>query len=233
MTDSFTFLFPHTVHHLASPYYNYTVAKDNRTVVSHGQLKSKVLEYVRNSGKLMYLNLCGEHTLLPDGSTVLTDAEFIKNIKFQKTLDGAYTESINPANLFDPTFHLMSKSDIQRRFRPAEVNHVHSKEQYIRDASNTLYQTSVDDPCISEAYFYLKDITSNRAAFSLAKTFFVMFVLTCGVMLFTNDAAKLVIEPIERMMATGKKKERKKEKKKKERSVDSSIQCTRILTDSN
>ena len=189
------------LHRLTSPYYNYTVTGANRSTVSLPQLKGKIIEYVRNSGKLMYLDLCGQHNLVPEGQ-VLSDADWIKNIKFQATLDGQYTESINPDTFFNPAFHLHGKKDIQKRFRPAEVNHVSAQQHYIRDELNRLYQTSVKEPCVSEAYFYLKDATANRASLSLGKTFFVMFVLTCGVMLFTNDAATLVIEPIERMMAT-------------------------------
>jgi hypothetical protein len=105
---------------------------------------------------------------------------------------------------FNPSVHLFSKDVIQTRFRPEEVNHVAATQQYIRNADNQLYQVSKadDGECISEAYFYLKDLTSARASLSIGKTFCVMIILTCGVMLFTNDAATLVIEPIERMMAT-------------------------------
>jgi len=111
-------------------------------------------------------------------------------------------------NLFDPSVHLYSKADIQRRFRPSEVNHVAAQQTYIRKTvsgkPNVLYQIAVGEgeDCVSEAYFYLRDLTQSRASLSIGKTFFVMVVLTCGVMLFTNDAATLVIEPIERMMAT-------------------------------
>ena len=82
---------------MASPYYNYTLdgANETRSLVSKGQLKQKVLEYVRNSGKLMFMDLCGDHGLVPPG-TAISDADWIKDMKFQKTLDGGYTESINP-----------------------------------------------------------------------------------------------------------------------------------------
>ena len=116
--------------------------------------------------------------------------------------------SFSSDNLFDPSVHLYSKADIQRRFRPSEVNHVAAQQTYIRKTvngkPNVLYQIAVEEgeDCVSEAYFYLRDLTQSRASLSIGKTFFVMVVLTCGVMLFTNDAATLVIEPIERMMAT-------------------------------
>ena len=246
-TDSYQDFGLSDLHHLASPYYNYTLdgANETRSLVSKGQLKQKVLEYVRNSGKLMFMDLCGDHGLVPPG-TAISDAEWIKDMKFQKTLDGGYTESINPGrwwcgwcwtnwffrfcwadsfllvlfhssyschfffsdNLFDPSVHLYSKADIQRRFRPSEVNHVAAQQTYIRKTvsgkPNVLYQIAVGEgeDCVSEAYFYLRDLTQSRASLSIGKTFFVMVVLTCGVMLFTNDAATLVIEPIERMMAT-------------------------------
>ena len=190
------------LHHLASPYYNYTVPGGNRSVVSSPQLKAKVIEYARSSGKLMYLKLCGEHSLGVDESQILSETEWIKNIKFQKTFDGEYVEDTSPATGFNPAVHLLSKAEIQRRFRPAEVNHVSAAQSYVRDSKNKLFQISKDEPCVSEAYFYLKDLTMSRASLSIGKTIFVMFVLTGGVMLFTNDAATLVIEPIERMMAT-------------------------------
>lgn len=96
-TDSYQDFGLSDLHHLASPYYNYTLdgANETRSLVSKGQLKQKVLEYVRNSGKLMFMDLCGDHGLVPPG-TAISDAEWIKDMKFQKTLDGGYTESINP-----------------------------------------------------------------------------------------------------------------------------------------
>ena len=74
-------------------------------------------------------------------------------------------------------------------------------DKYRREADGTLVEMSAAEPCRSEAFFYIRDLTRSRSATSIGKTFFVMVVLTAGVMLFTNDSTTLVIEPIERMMS--------------------------------
>ena len=226
------------LHRLSTPYYNFTVPGSNRSVVSKPQLKAKVLEYVRNSGKLMYLDLCGDHGFVAEG-TPLSDVDWIKNVKFQKTKDSGFTESANIDLTygFDPKIHLTSKSEILKRYRTAEVNYVTSGANYMRDEKNVLYQTNQENPCVSEAYFYLKDVTRHRANLSIGKTLFVMVVLTVGVMSFTNDASKLVIEPIERMMATVMKlaenpleaTDKKRPKNNDEQNADDNAYETQLL----
>ena len=204
------------LHQLASPYYDQTLQDQNESLVTEHMLKQKVLEYVRSAGKLMYMNLCGDHGLNGEGVTVLSNATWIKNIKFQEDFTKDYKLSINPLNQWDPSYHLLPKSDIIKRFRAEEVTQVSVSDTYARalsgqtlnskaGATGTLKEISVSNPCVSEAIFYIRDVTRRRAGTSIGKTFFVMVVLTSGVMLFTNDSTTLVIEPIERMMKIVKK----------------------------
>lgn len=56
--------------------------------------------------------------------------------------------------------------------------------------------------CVSRAYFDVTSQTSLEAGLSMVKTFFVMVLLSAGSVMFTRDATKMVIEPIERMVCT-------------------------------
>merc|ERR1712216_427068 len=83
------------LHLLSSPYYNFTPPGGNHSLVSQPVIKQKVLEYVRSSGKLMYMNLCGEHGLNP-ASGIISEADFIKDVKFQENLATEFSENVSP-----------------------------------------------------------------------------------------------------------------------------------------
>lgn len=189
------------LHRMSSPYYNYTPAVSNRSLVSTEVLKYKIKEYVRNAGVLMHLKLCGDHGL-GDAEGVLTGQSWITDMKFQSDVTKTYTESVNPINGWDPSKHITSVSEIRRRYRSDEVLYAGIGTAYERRGPTLTLFEVFDSNCTSEAFFSNKHNTAHRAALGIGKTLVVMVILTLGVMAFTNDAAHLVIEPIERMMST-------------------------------
>jgi hypothetical protein len=53
----------------------------------------------------MYLNLCGDHGLVPDGD-VLSDAPWIKEMKFQSSLDAPYDQDTSPGKFIVQTMFI-------------------------------------------------------------------------------------------------------------------------------
>merc|ERR1712196_563432 len=122
-------------------------------------------------------------------------------MKFQKTSSGGFTESVNPLNNFDPKTDLQySLNEISQLFRDNEAPEVQTNAKYKLSGSSLIQE--FPGGCQSHGVFNNKDATTLAATLNLVKTILVMFVLTGAVMAFTNDAAHLVIEPIERMMST-------------------------------
>jgi class 3 adenylate cyclase len=186
------------LHQMASPFYN-----NSNNYVSDQIFKFKAIEYVRKSGRLMYLKVCGTHPF----KQVLSSEPWITNMKFQKTITGAFEASVNPINGWDPSYDLRfaTPAEIFTYYRSDEAEGVEVSSKYV--FQNGLKYQSFDlspgeSMCVSQAIFDNKAATTNAALLNLVKTLVIMVVLTTAVMAFTNDAANLVIEPIERMMST-------------------------------
>ena len=104
------------LHQLASPFYDFTPNGQNGSLVTKEMLKQKVIQYARSSGKLMYLNLCGDHGLNGENETLLTTADWMKTSSSRRIYEGLYAY-VNPINQWDLSY-IMPKSEIQRFSAP-------------------------------------------------------------------------------------------------------------------
>jgi class 3 adenylate cyclase len=158
-------------------------------------LKANVLEYVRNSGKLVNMRIGSLDPMKLQG--------WIDDIKFQDCTDSkcGYTEASNPENDWSAADYIPKYENIAEEFRTSEINAVagsgcvDSKGVY-----NYASETYTTDECTSIAAFDIKDDTTLEAGFNMVKTLFVMFMMALGAIMFQQDAQLLVIGPIERMM---------------------------------
>lgn len=114
------------------------------------------------------------------------------------------------------TFALHSEDYIDKWYRPTEAPRVEIFGCLGVFAANncqdpdanigvvTVPSASDTDYCVSIAIFNAKPEVQLAAGLNIVKTLFVMLVLVYGAVSFQNDAQKLVIGPIERMMDTVK-----------------------------
>jgi len=153
-------------------------------------LKANVFEYIRESGQLVHLKI---YNLDPD---VLLS--WIKEIRFQEEdcNDCEFILTTNPTNDWTASAFISDYDDVFLDFRKSELNLV--------GATGCLEESGVfnvnSDSCTSIAAFDITSSTSLEAGFNIVKTFFVMFMMALGAIMFQQDAQLLVIGPIERMM---------------------------------
>jgi len=152
-------------------------------------LKANVLEYVRTSGMLVHMKI---HNLDPATLNL-----WIDGIKFQaqdcETCE--YTTTTNPEIEWNPSAFIPNYDDIASNFRTSELNLAGATGCFADGQKN--YES---EDCSSLAIFDIKNDTTLEAGFNMLKTFFVMFMMALGAIMFQQDAQLLVIGPIERMM---------------------------------
>jgi class 3 adenylate cyclase len=182
------------LHRMASPYYN-----NSDNFVSAEVFKYKAKEYVRNSGRLLYLKVCGGHPF----NKVLTEEPWIKGIRYHASIYDEFDLETNPDyNNYNPKEFGVTLDTIDEQYRPDEAPKIQVMAVYKYESGKLFQDFDTNSDCTSSAIFDNKDVTQNAALLNLIKTLVVMGVLTTAVIAFTNDAAHLVIEPIERMMST-------------------------------
>lgn len=132
-----------------------------------------------------------------------TDA-WIKTMKFQSlATDGDYLDTETD---FTNVEHPITGWNSDVYTTKALVEETYRSSEFIKIESSGCYenQKCIDcdtvTTCMSYAYFDNVHGSQMSAATNVAKTFFIMFVLSIGVILFTRDAQSLVIGPIERMV---------------------------------
>ena len=152
---------------------------------------NNIREYARESGDLLYLQLYGVSDSQMD--------TYLRNMYFTNDDGANVTESPSTgwtyADLCTPT-------QIGDTLRSAEYSEIKMWGCF----DNVGFPTSQEaSDCQSRAFFSNKDDTEYEAAMNIAKTFFVMIVLSVGAIMFTRIAEQLVIGPIERMVNMVKK----------------------------
>ena len=152
---------------------------------------NNIREYARESGDLLYLQLYGVSDSQMD--------TYLRNMYFTNDDGANVTESPSTgwtyADLCTPT-------QIGDTLRSAEYSEIKMWGCF----DNVGFPTSQEaSDCQSRAFFSNKGDTEYEAAMNIAKTFFVMIVLSVGAIMFTRIAEQLVIGPIERMVNMVKK----------------------------
>lgn len=151
-------------------------------------MESTVQNYARLGGKLFWLEISG----IPK-PTVDT---WLSNVKFSNE-DGSAANPLNtnPENGWSPSFLWSSLSQLDN-YRATEAELVKNVGCY---SSSGVFTANAS--CTTMAYFDNTPTTVHNAVMSILKTNFVMLVLGAAVMMFTRDAERLVIQPIERMVS--------------------------------
>lgn len=133
-------------------------------------LKQSVVIYAASANNLLYMDLCNGCGRTYNFSTI------------KKWLRG------------EKGVHAMSSvAMINNKLRPEEIITVFIDECY--DAEGSIIQTG----CTSVAYFSAKQFLQLWSGMSILKTTIIILVLTITAWLFSKDAQRLVIGPIERM----------------------------------
>ena len=163
--------------------------------ISRSAFFDTLQQYVRDTGFIAHLQVCSA------GCAYTFPVDTIKAV-VQSTrypdASGGYTESADPDTGWSPTTGWMEPAEVERTLRESE---------YLRVTFLSCYNTStgqVDEDaataCTSVAYFDNRSNTRVEAILNLSKTVFIMVLLAVGTQMFTSDAQKLVIRPIERMV---------------------------------
>ena len=184
---------------------------------------NNIREYVRESGDLLYLQLYGVSDSQMD--------TYLRNMYFTND-DGAnvtespstgWTYAVRAVRMLlawsrvvfllpfasrcaglPPALEqdLCTPTQIGDTLRSAEYSEIKMWGCF----DNVGFPTSQEaSDCQSRAFFSNKGDTEYEAAMNIAKTFFVMIVLSVGAIMFTRIAEQLVIGPIERMVNMVKK----------------------------
>lgn len=91
----------------------------------------------------------------------------------------------------------VTDQDVLRDYRTTEIDSTQVSTCY--DAVTKL-EIPGSSACLSYAYFDARGTAIQDAYLNILKTIFVIVVLAAGVIMLTNDAENLVIQPIERMV---------------------------------
>lgn len=146
---------------------------------------NQLREYVGESGDLLHINLFH----VPDATldTWLQDIRFV---------DGSNNVTRSPSTGWDygDLCDVDTILDLYRHNEYVEIN-MYGCFDHLGYATSA---PALD--CHSQAYFSNKGATVYEAAMNIAKTVFVLIVLTVGAIMFTRIAETLVIGPIERMV---------------------------------
>ena len=129
--------------------------------------------------------------------------EFARNTKWSTW--NAVTNKVdvttaNAATQYNPSQEIRSVDEIKNVFRNTEYDVASASDCYDPDTRLVSSLTN----CTSYAYFDISSAVRTAALLNILQTIFVMIVLTAGSALLANDAERLVIRPIDKMVKSVK-----------------------------
>mmetsp|Transcript_17831 Transcript_17831/g.51102 ORF Transcript_17831/g.51102 Transcript_17831/m.51102 type:complete len:937 (+) Transcript_17831:323-3133(+) len=128
--------------------------------------------------------------------------EFARSTSWQDPESGL-EQTMNDALDYSPTTDIeLSEEGINEAYRASEYEVASASLCF--DEGGGSAKVPHDTSCGSFAYFDIRTAVRWAAALNIFQTIFVMIVLTGGSLMFSNDAEKLVIRPIERMVISVK-----------------------------
>ena len=161
------------------------------------QFKDNVQDLVRWQGRLAYLAVCEPGTDCHQHWSVATLGDMARSTRFkvdgtgEPAGPGEESTDTHPVTSWTPDLVKSSLEQVDETLRTNEY------ALFAVSACNT--GTGAVVPCNAIAVYDLRNATVLEAIFSIVKTLFVMVVIAVGALVFTQDAEKLVIRPIERM----------------------------------
>jgi class 3 adenylate cyclase len=160
--------------------------------VAESTFKSIYQNFVRQAGKPFFIGICMEgcNTTWPLSVT----NQWFLSTKFPADFNQPNTLYTDPVTGWNSSEWLHTEEEVLDLYRSNEASLTEQVGCY------NVEGVKISDACISRAYFDLTTEQRTEAGLSILKTFFIMLILGAGSVMFTRDAERLVITPIERMV---------------------------------
>ncbi|ETV65902.1 hypothetical protein H257_17537 [Aphanomyces astaci] len=145
----------------------------------------------RTTNDLMYLRM----STIPFDTTT----QWLSKVRFSSLDLKVANLTSDPTTGWSPAKMHLSEDDVLLNYRVTDLRVIRVTGCYSTEVNPV---ASANGNCTSIAYFDIQDDIKAAAKASMIKSVFVMFVLIASSISFVRVARKIVLDPIERMMAT-------------------------------
>ncbi|RHY09577.1 hypothetical protein DYB28_011065, partial [Aphanomyces astaci] len=145
----------------------------------------------RTTNDLMYLRM----STIPFDTTT----QWLSKVRFSSLDLKVANLTSDPTTGWSPAKMHLSEDDVLLNYRVTDLRVIRVTGCYSTEVNPV---ASANGNCTSVAYFDIQDDIKAAAKASMIKSVFVMFVLIASSISFVRVARKIVLDPIERMMAT-------------------------------
>lgn len=169
--------------------------------VSASAFRASVETYARYTGRVAFMSVCDVDTECRYTWADETLHGWLRQLRFAEGGSGEPpaegepgVDTISVNNWSADLLH-DSLADARSKLRTSERSEYSYTDCFEPDGTRSENRTG----CVTTVVFDNRHITVTEALLSIGKTFFVILVIGAGSMMFTQNAERLVIRPIERM----------------------------------